>query len=175
MPGGGVGSPGAGRLVNGRSRENSTATPTGGLWPNAPTDQPPLNGRCRDVTDVGFVGHRTEKGRLPPTNSARSWRPETGRPEIEPRGFTKTRRSAADQFELRLLIQSHGLNPSVPRLGGIGDPCRTRHRQPGSVVFADPYCPATDNKVCATMPILLHYLRRLRYSANRQHQPAAYR
>ena len=61
-------------------------------------------------------------------------RPETGRPEIEHRGFTTLRRSAADQFELRLLSQSHGLNPSVPRLGAIGDLCRTRHRWPGCVI-----------------------------------------
>ena len=40
---------------------------------------------------------------------------------------------------------------------------------------ADPRRPATANKGFATMPILLHHLRRLRYSANRQHQPAAYR
>ena len=116
-----------------------------GSRPRAPVREHRANDRSRSVTDVGFVGHRTEKGRLPPTNSARSWRPETGRPEIERRGFSTTRRSAADQFELRLLSQSHGLNPSVPRLGGIGDPCRTRHRRPGSVVFADPYCPATAN------------------------------
>jgi len=61
-------------------------------------------------------------------------RPETGRPEIEHRGFTTLRRSAADQFELRLLSQRHGLNPSVPRLGAIGDLCRTRHRWPGCVI-----------------------------------------
>jgi hypothetical protein len=40
---------------------------------------------------------------------------------------------------------------------------------------ADPRCPATANKGFATMPIPMHYLRRLRYGANRQHQPAAYR
>ena len=162
-------------LMHSRPEGNWAPAPTGRKWPNAPIAEPRPNGRCRSVTDIGFVGHRTEKGRLPPTNSARSWRPETGRPEIEHRGFTTTRRSAADQFELRLLSQSHGHGPSVPRLGGIGDPCRTRHRRPGSVVFADPYCPATANKFFATMPILLHYLRCLRYSANRQHQPAAYR
>jgi hypothetical protein len=33
---------------------------------------------------------------------------------------------------------------------------------------ADPQCPATANKGFATMRILLHYLRRLRYSANHQ-------
>jgi hypothetical protein len=59
-------------------------------------------------------------------------RPETGRPEIEYRRFTTLQRSAADQFELRL--SSHGLNPSVPRRGGVGNPCRTRHRRPGCVV-----------------------------------------
>ena len=128
----------AGRPVNGGLAEDSAATTNGRSWPNAPIAEPRLNGRCRSVTDIGFVGHRTEKGRLPPTNSVRSWRPETGRPEIEHRGFTTTRRSAADQFELRLLSQSHGLSPSVPRLGGIGDPCRTRHRRPGSVVFCRP-------------------------------------
>ena len=124
----------AGRPVNGGLAEDSAATTNGRSWPNAPIAEPRLNGRCRSVTDIGFVGHRTEKGRLPPTNSVRSWRPETGRPEIEHRGFTTTRRSAADQFELRLLSQSHGLNPSVPRLGAIGDLCRTRHRWPGCVI-----------------------------------------
>jgi len=69
-------------------------------------------------------------------------RPETGRPEIEHRGFTTLRRSAADQFELRLVSQSHGLNPSVPSPGRIGDPCPARHRRPGGVVSRSSCRPA---------------------------------
>ena len=52
--------------MNGRSEGNWAAAPTGRKWPNAAVAWLRLSGCSPDVTDVGFGGRGTEKGRLPP-------------------------------------------------------------------------------------------------------------
>ena len=49
VPGGGVESPGAGRLVNGRFAENSKETPTGSCWPVSDAHPANLNVRRRGI------------------------------------------------------------------------------------------------------------------------------
>ena len=53
-------------MSNGCFSERSDVMLTGKYWPIAPVAWPRLSGCSRGVTDVGFVGRRTEEGRLRP-------------------------------------------------------------------------------------------------------------